>query len=164
MATGLKSRVIFKEHGASNTWEGTYKLLMRAKSIPSPVGERSMVDVSTLEDDMEVQEPGIRAAASLKLQGAMEKNYLDSLDALTSDIDVMILYGTDGIGSIAKYAFTSKGGIDITPDEASSDHLTMSVNIPVSTTPVLVTDNYDVAVVYEEDGETVKEFTVTKKS
>ena len=56
MATGLKSRVIYKEHTSDGVWTGTYKLLLRPKSIPSPVGERNMVDVSTLEDEMEVQD------------------------------------------------------------------------------------------------------------
>lgn len=164
MATGLKSRVIYRTH-ADGDWAGTYKLLMRAKTIPSPVGERSMVDVSTLEDEMEVQEPGRRAAASLSLTGAMEKDYLDAMNELSdANVDIIILYGTDGLGSIAKYGFQAKGGIDVTPDEASDDHLTMTATIPVSSVPKLITDEYEVAVVYEEDGTTVKEFTVSKKA
>jgi hypothetical protein len=53
MATGLKSRIAYKTPTASATsgdyWAGTYKLLLRAKSIPSPFGSQNMVDTSTLE-------------------------------------------------------------------------------------------------------------------
>ena len=42
MATGLKSRIIYrektKEDSAADYWAGEYKLLIRAKSIPSPIG------------------------------------------------------------------------------------------------------------------------------
>ena len=48
MATGLKSRIAYKEPNTSAAtgeyWAGTYKLLMRAKSIPSPFGSQNMVD------------------------------------------------------------------------------------------------------------------------
>lgn len=54
MATGLKSRIAYKEPSSSAVagayWAGTYKLLIRAKSIPSPFGSQNMVDTSTLED------------------------------------------------------------------------------------------------------------------
>lgn len=54
MATGLKSRIAYKTPTASATsgdyWAGTYKLLIRAKTIPSPFGSQNMVDTSTLED------------------------------------------------------------------------------------------------------------------
>ena len=145
MATGLKSRVIYKEHTTDGVWTGTYKLLMRAKSLPSPIGERNMVDVSTLEDEMEVQEPGRRAAASVAIQGAMEKSYLDDMIALEGKkLDIIHLYGTDGIGSIGKLAYV--GQVDITPDEATDDHLTMTSNIAVSTVPEFITDDVTVTV------------------
>ena len=151
MATGLKSRVIYKTHSADNTWTGTYKLLMRAKSLPSPIGERNMVDVSTLEDEMEVQEPGRRAAASVSIQGAMEKTYLDDMNELAdTKLDIIHLYGTDGTGSIGKLAYV--GTVDVTPDEATDDHLTMTANIAVSTVPKYITDDVTVTVTEESDG------------
>ena len=62
MATGLKSRIAYKTPSSSVTsgdyWAGTYKLLLRAKSIPSPFGSQNMVDTSTLEDLVETQEKG----------------------------------------------------------------------------------------------------------
>lgn len=52
MATGLKSRIAYKEPNSSAVegeyWAGTYKLLMRAKSIPSPFGSQNMVDTSVV--------------------------------------------------------------------------------------------------------------------
>jgi len=145
MATGLKSRVLYKEHTTDGVWTGTYKLLMRAKTLPSPIGERNMIDVSTLEDTMEVQEPGRRAAASVSIQGAMEKAYLDDMISLQGKkLDIIHLYGTDGVGSIAKLAYV--GQVDVTPDEASDDHLTMTANIAVSTVPEFITDDVTVTV------------------
>lgn len=145
MATGLKSRVLYKEHTTDGVWTGTYKLLMRAKTLPSPIGERNMIDVSTLEDTMEVQEPGRRAAASVSIQGAMEKAYLDDMISLQGKkLDIIHLYGTDGVGSIAKLAYI--GQVDVTPDEASDDHLTMTANIAVSTVPEFITDDVTVTV------------------
>ena len=145
MATGLKSRVLYKEHTTDGVWTGTYKLLMRAKTLPSPIGERNMVDVSTLEDEMEVQEPGRRAAASVAIQGAMEKTYLDDMNSLEGKkLDIIHLYGTDGLGSIAKLAYV--GQVDVTPDEASDDHLTMTANIAVSSVPEFITDDVTVTV------------------
>lgn len=145
MAVGLKSRVIYKEHTTDGVWTGTYKLLVRAKSIPSPVGERNMVDVSTLEDEQEVQEPGRRASASVAIQGAMEKDYIDAITALQGKkLDIIHLYGTDGLGSIAKMAYV--GTVDLTPDEATEDHLTMTNNVAVATEPVFITDDVSVTV------------------
>ena len=83
MATGLKSRIIYREQtkelSEENYWEGTYKLLLRAKSIPSPIGAPNMVDTSTLEDLVETQEAGRKAANSMEVPGAFEKKYKDVL-------------------------------------------------------------------------------------
>ena len=77
MATGLKSRIIYREVPSAPTegsyWAGTYKLLIRAKSIPSPFGSTNMVDTSTLEDLVETQEMGRRSAGSMEVQGAFER-------------------------------------------------------------------------------------------
>ena len=83
MATGLKSRIIYRTHVEDTTkenyWAGEYKLLLRAKSIPSPFGSPNMVDTSTLEDTVETQEEGRRSAASMEISGAFEKKYKDAM-------------------------------------------------------------------------------------
>ena len=83
MATGLKSRIAYKTPSSSPTkgeyWTGTYKLLIRAKTIPSPFGSQNMVDTSTLEDLVETQELGRRSAGSMEIEGAFEKKYKDEM-------------------------------------------------------------------------------------
>ena len=83
MATGLKSRIAYKTPTASTTsgdyWAGTYKLLIRAKTIPSPFGSQNMVDTSTPEDLVETQEMGRRSAGSMEVEGAFEKKYKDEM-------------------------------------------------------------------------------------
>ena len=143
MATGLKSRILYKEHTQDNLWTGTYKMLVRPKSIPSPIGEESFVDVSTLEDLQEVQERGRRAAASLSVQSAMDKEALDAINALGDTvIDILVLYGNSGLGEIAKYVFN--GTASAKPDDATEEHLTMTTTIPVRSVPKLVTDTLSV--------------------
>ena len=154
MATGLKSRIIYREaqEGAGeNYWSGTYKLLIRAKSIPSPFGSANMVDTSTLEDLVETQEPGRRSAASMEVSGAFEKAYKDELVALENEkLDFCILYGTDGKGSEGIVAF--KGSQSFAPDEATDDHLTGTATIAISTVPRWIEDDYTVEVVEDENG------------
>ena len=156
MASGLKSRILYRTHNDETTnWAGSWTMLIRPKTLPSPLGERNSIDVSTLEDEQEVTEPGRRASVTMSVQGAMEKDYLDAMVQLAdTKLDFLVLYGTNGLGSIAKYAFT--GFVDVNPDEADADeHLTMTANIAVSTVPVKITDDYTVTTT---DG---KAFTVT---
>ena len=155
MATGLKSRIIYREKtkdtGEANYWEGTYKLLIRAKSIPSPFGSQNMVDTSTLEDLVETQEPGRRSAASMEIPGAFEKAYKDEMVLNENKkLDFCILYGTDGKGSEGICAFI--GTESFAPDEATDDHLTGTASVAVSTVPRWIEDNYDVEVVEDEQG------------
>lgn len=166
MAVGLKSRIIYrkktKETGAQDYWAGTYKLLMRAKSIPSPFGAVNMVDTSTLEDTIETQELGRRSAGSMEVSGAFEKKYKDELAAIEGEmLDMCIMYGTNGKGSEGICAFI--GTESFAPDEATDDHLTGTATISVSTVPRWIEDNYDVEVVEDENGYPT-EITLTKKS
>lgn len=155
MATGLKSRIIYREQtkevGEENYWAGTYKLLMRAKSIPSPFGSMNMVDTSTLEDLVETQEAGRRSAASMEVPGAFEKKYKDEMVANEGKkLDFCILYGTDGKGSEGICAFI--GTENFAPDEATDDHLTGTATVAISTVPRWIEDNYDVRVTEDENG------------
>ena len=167
MATGLKSRIIYREKSTTTTstnnyWAGTYKLLMRAKSIPSPIGAPNMVDTSTLEDLVETQEAGRKAAGSMEVSGAFEKKYKDELVELEGKkLDMVILYGTDGKGSEGMLAFI--GSEYFSPDEATDDHLTGTATISVSTVPRWIEDNYDVSVNEDENGYPT-EITLTAKT
>ena len=166
MATGLKSRIIYrvkeKDSSAADYWAGEYKLLIRAKTIPSPFGSPNMVDTSTLEDLAETQEPGRKAAGSMEVQGAFEKKYKDALvEDEGKKLDICILYGTDGKGSEGILGFI--GTESFAPDEASDDHLTGTSTISVSTVPRWIEDNYDVEVVEDENGYPTS-ITLTKKA
>jgi hypothetical protein len=166
MATGLKSRIIYKEQSDAPKegayWEGTYKLLIRAKSIPSPFGSVNMTDTSTLEDLVETQEPGRRSAASMEVPGAFEKDKKDEMVANEGKkLDFCILYGTDGKGSEGICAFI--GQESFAPDEATEDHLTGTSTVSVSTVPKWIEDDYDVAVTEDENGYPT-EIRLTKKS
>lgn len=155
MAVGLKTRIIYrkktKETSEADYWAGTYKLLIRAKSIPSPFGSANMVDTSTLEDLVETQEEGRRSAASMEVPGAFEKKYKDELAENEGEkLDLCILYGTDGKGSEGICAFI--GTESFAPDEATEDHLTGTATIAVTTVPRWIEDNYTVAVTEDENG------------
>lgn len=155
MATGLKSRIIYREVPSAPTsgsyWAGTYKLLIRAKSIPSPFGSPNMVDTSTLEDLVETQEIGRRAAGSMEVQGAFEKSKKDDMvSAEGKKLDFCILYGTDGKGSEGICAFI--GQESFAPDEATDDHLTGTATVSVQTVPKWIEDDYTVTVEEDENG------------
>lgn len=155
MATGLKSRIIYREVPSAPTegsyWAGTYKLLIRAKSIPSPFGSTNMVDTYTLEDLVETQEMGRRSAGSMEVQGAFEKSKKDDMvSAEGKKLDFCILYGTDGKGSEGICAFI--GQESFAPDEATDDHLTGTATVSVQTVPKWIEDDYTVTVEEDENG------------
>lgn len=155
MAVGLKTRIAYKTPNSSAAegeyWAGTYKLLIRAKSIPSPFGSQNMVDTSTLEDLVETQEMGRRAAGSMEVPGAFEKKYKDEMvDNEGKKLDFIIMYGTDGKGSEGICAFI--GQESFAPDEATEDHLTGTATVSVQTVPKWIEDNYTVTVTEDEDG------------
>ena len=141
MAIGLKSRIIYrvkeKETNEENYWAGEYKLLMKAKSIPSPFGSPNMVDTSTLEDLVETQEQGRRSAGSMEVQGAFEKQYKDELaNNEGKKLDILGFIGTESFS----------------PDEATEEQLTGTATIAVSTVPRWIEKDYDVTVVEDENG------------
>lgn len=166
MATGLKSRIAYKVPSSNPTegayWAGTYKLLLRAKSIPSPFGSQNMVDTSTLEDLVETQEMGRRSAGSMEVEGAFEKSYKDDMvENEGKKLDFLILYGTNGKGSEGICAFI--GQESFAPGEASDDHLTGTATVSVQTVPKWIEDDYDVTVVEDDNGYPTS-ITLTKKA
>ena len=115
------------------------------------------VESTTLEDDAQTYEMGIKTSDSKEITGNLEKKYLDEIEALAGKkIDILQLYGTDGIGSVAKYAYV--GQATATPSDVGGvdEILEMAVTIIPNTAAKLVTDNY--TVVDNKDGT----FTVTE--
>ena len=157
-STSYLARVIYKEHtDEEETWDGTYNLLVRAKSIPSPVSAPNTVESTTLEDDAQTYEMGIKTSDSKEITGNLEKEYLDKIDDLGSKkLDIIHLYGTDGIGSVAKYAYVGQATATPTDVGGTDEILEMSVTIVPNTTAKKVTD--ELTVVDNKDGT----FTVSK--
>ena len=140
-STSYKARIIFKEHTEDGSWDGEYNLLVKAKTIPAPVSAPNTVESTTLEDDAQTFEMGIKTSDSKEVEGNLEKEYLDNIDDLGGKkLDIIHLYGTDGTGEVAKYAYI--GQAMATPSDVGGvdEILGMSVTIIPNTAAVKVTD------------------------
>ena len=161
-STSYLARVIYKEHsysGDATDFSGSYKLMVKAKSMPSPVSAPNTVESTTLEDDTQTYEMGIKTSDSKEVTGNLEKEYLDAIDGLSGKkIDILQLYGTQGIGEVAKYAYVGQAIATPTDVGGTDEILEMSVTIIPNTAAKKVTDEFDV--VDNKNGT----FTVTKKS
>ena len=160
-STSYLARAIFKEHtdsGEATDFAGTYKLLVKAKSMPAPVSAPNTVESTTLEDDAQTYEMGIKKSDAKEINGNLEKEYLDAIDKLAGKkIDIMQLYGTQGIGEVAKYVYVGQAVATPTDVGGVDEILGMSVTIIPNTAAKKVTDDF--TVVDNKDGT----FTVTKK-
>lgn len=159
-STSYRARVIFKEHeeteGATN-FEGTYKLLVKAKSMPAPVSAPNTTESTTYEDDSQTFEMGVKTSDAKEFTGNLEKEYLDAIDELEGEkIDIMQLYGTKGIGEVAKYAYVGQAVATPTGVSGIDSILEMAVTVVPNTSAKKVTDDF--TVVDNGDGT----FTVTK--
>lgn len=160
-STSYLARVIFKAHeesenGATN-FEGTYKLLVKAKSMPAPVSAPNTIESTTYEDDSQTFEMGIKTSDAKEITGNLEKEYLDAIDDLEGEkIDVMQLYGTQGVGEVAKYAYVGQAVATPTGISGTDNILEMAVTVVPNTSAKKVTDDF--TVVDNKDGT----FTVTK--
>lgn len=159
-STSYLARVIFKAHeeseGATN-FEGTYKLLVRAKSMPAPVSAPNTIESTTYEDDSQTFEMGIKTSDAKEITGNLEKEYLDAIDELEGEkIDIMQLYGTKGIGEVAKYAYVGQAVATPTGVSGIDSILEMAVTVVPNTSAKKVTDDF--TVVDNGDGT----FTATK--
>ena len=161
-STSYLARAIFKEHtdsGDATDFSGTYKLLVKAKSMPAPVSAPNPVESTTMEDDAQTYEMGIKKSDAKEINGNLEKEYLDAIDKLAGKkIDIMQLYGTQGIGEVAKYVYVGQAVATPTDVGGVDEILGMSVTIIPNTAAKKVTDDF--TVVDNKDGT----FTVTKKS
>lgn len=157
--TTYLSRVIYKEHATEGEWAGTYNLLVKAKSIPAPVSAPNTVESTTFEDDSQTFEMGIKTSDSKEIEGNLEKEYLDKVDKLNGKkLDIIHLYGTDGIGGVAKYAYVGQAVATPTDAGGVDEIVGMNVTVIPNTSAKKVTD--ELTVVDNKDGT----FTVSKNS
>ena len=144
-STSYLARVIYKEHTVDGDFSGTYNLLVRAKSIPSPASAPNTVESTTLEDDTQTFEMGIKTSDSKEITGNLEKDYLQGINNLGGKkLDIIHLYGTEGTGAVAKYAYV--GQAVATPSDVGGvdEILEMSVTIIPNTAAAEVTDTLTV--------------------
>lgn len=157
-ATSYLCRVIYKEH-TTDDFAGSYKLLVKAKSIPAPVSSPNTVESTTLEDDVQTFEMGIKTSDAKEITGNLEKEYLDGIDELGGKkLDIIHLYGTDGIGGVAKYAYVGQAVATPSDVGGSDEILEMSVTIVPNTVAKKVSD--EITVTDNKNGT----FTVAKTS
>lgn len=145
-STSYLARIIWKEHNDNETtFAGEYQLLLAAKTIPSPVQAPNTVESTTLEDDVQTFEVGIKQSSSREVTGNLTKDDLNALDAEAGKkLDIIHLYGTDGLGAVAKYAYV--GEVVATPSDVGGvdSILEMTATIVPNTAAAKVTDAYTV--------------------
>ena len=145
-STSYLARVIYAPYDPNqDDFSGTYNLLVRAKSIPSPASAPNTVESTTFEDDTQTFEMGIKTADSKEITGNLEKEYLQGLNALAGQkVNIMHLYGTDGEGKVAKYVYV--GQVIATPNDVGGvdEILEMTATVIPNTAAAEVTDLYDV--------------------
>ena len=148
-STSYKARVIISEEEVSDLtkvdFAGSYKLLVAAKSVPAPASAPNTVEYTTMEDDTQTFEMGIKTSDSKEVTGNLDKKYLQAINKLNGKkVKIMQLYGTDGIGGVAKYAYV--GQVTATPTDVGGvdEILEMSATIIPNTVAEEVTDGYTV--------------------
>lgn len=148
-STSYKARVIISEEEVSDLtkvdFAGSYKLLVAAKSIPAPVSAPNTVESTTTEDRVQKYEMGVLTSDAKEVTGNLEKKDLQAINKLNGKkVKVMQLYGTDGIGGVAKYAYV--GQVTATPTDVGGvdEILEMSATIIPNTVAEEVTDGYTV--------------------
>lgn len=148
-STSYKARVIISEEEVSDLskvdFAGSYKLLVAAKSIPAPASAPNTVESTTTEDDTQTFEMGIKTSDSKEVTGNLDKKYLQAINKLNGKkVKIMQLYGTDGIGGVAKYAYV--GQVTATPTDVGGvdEILEMAATVIPNTVAEEVTDGYTV--------------------
>ena len=148
-STSYLARVIVSEEEVSDLkkvdFAGTYRLLLAAKSIPAPASAPNTVESTTLEDDTQTFEMGVKASDSKEVTGNLDKKDLQAVNQLNGKkLKIMQLYGTDGVGSVAKYAYV--GQVTATPADVGGvdEILEMAATIIPNTVAEEVTDGYTV--------------------
>lgn len=117
---------------------------------------KSLWDNILWEDDTQTFEMGIKTSDSKEITGNLEKEYLQGINGLEGEkLDIITLYGTKGLGEVAKYAYV--GQAVATPSDVGGvdEILEMTVTVTPNTAAVEVTD--ELTVTDNKDGT----FTVT---
>ena len=143
--TSYLSRIIYKEHSSGDDFAGTYKLMMNAKSIPSPTSSPNTVESTTLEDDSQTFVMGIKTSDAKEFTGNCEKEDFDRLlEVEGKQCDIIQLYGQDGVGGKAKSAYVGQITPTINDIGGVDEIVEMTATVVQNTTPKWVTDKLTV--------------------
>lgn len=159
--TTYRARVIVREHTADQTsLAGKYKLLLAANNIPSPMSAPNTVESTDFEDDTQTFEMGVKTADAQEISGNLTKENIDYVVSLEGkELDIINLYGTDGVGSVAKVVRQGKVSAAIGDAGGVDEIVPITATIVPSTSAKLVTDDYTVTF-----DATTGEFTVAAAS
>ena len=159
--SSYKVRVFVKAHTASESnFAGTYKLLMRCKSVPSPVQPPNEIETTDLEDDTQTFIKGIKTSGNLSVTGNLTKEEYEVLEAMGyDDQDLIFAYGNQGLGEELKYAFVGQVTPTVNDVGGADEVVEMTATITPSTSPVNATDGYTIAA-----ATTAGQYTVTKNT
>lgn len=147
--TSYLSRVIYKIHEEDESGNavltGTYKLMMRAQSMPSPTAPPNPVEITDFEDDSQTYTLGIKASDAKEITGNLDKIYFDQLLADEGkQVDIMQLYGRDGVGGLAKSAYVGQFTPTVNDLGGVDEVIGMTCTVVQNTSPVWITDDFDV--------------------
>ena len=158
--TSYLSRVIYKAHeedsNGATIFSGTYKLMLRAKSIPSPTSAPNAVEITDFEDDAQTYTLGIKSSDAKEFTGNLDRVYFDPLlEDEGEKVDIIQLYGRDGVGGLAKSGYVGQFSPTVNDLGGTDEVIEMTCTVVQNTAPVWITDDF--AVTDNGDGT----FTVT---
>ena len=145
--TSYLSRCIYKLHetdASGNTvFTGTYKLMMRVQSLPSPTSPPNPVEITDFEDDSQTYTMGIKTSDAKEITGNLDKEYFDQLlEDEGKQVDIMQLYGRDGVGGLAKSAYVGQFTPTVNDLGGVDEVIGMTCTVVQNTSPVWVTDDF----------------------
>ena len=161
--TSYLSRVIYKEHTedqyGNTIFSGTYKLMLRAKSMPSPTSAPNAIEITDFEDNAQCFTLGIKQSDTKEFTGNLDREYFDGL--LIDEgkrVDVIQLYGRDGLGGLAKSGYVGQFAPTVNDLGGTDEVIEMTCSVVQNTAPIWITDEF--AVTDNGDGT----FTVTSSA
>ena len=143
--TSYNSKIIVKEH-TTGDFSGSYKLLIEPDNIPAPSSAPNTVEITNLLNDTQTFLRGIKTSDAKEVTGNLEKEYVAALKELKDKkLDVMHLYGSDGVGGVSKWAYQSDGVAYTVSEVGGNDEaVKMSATLTPCSDSKEVVDDYTV--------------------
>lgn len=147
--TSYLSRILWKPHeedaNGATIFAGTYKLMLRAKSMPSPTSAPNAVEITDFEDDSQTYTLGIKQSDIKEFTGNLDKIYFDELLEHEGErVDIIQLYGRDGLGRLAKAGYVGQFAPTVNDLSGTDTVIEMTCSVVPNTSPVWITDDFAV--------------------